>query len=327
MSILAGKSILVTGGTGSFGNAFCRELLKFHNPRRIVVFSRDELKQYEMRENLRDDRIRWFIGDVRDPDRLEMALSQIDIVIHAAALKQVDTAEYNPFECIATNVVGAENLIRASIQRGISRVMALSTDKASSPTNLYGASKLCADKLFVAGNSYAAHGNTRFSVVRYGNVAGSRGSVVPLFQSLASTGEFPITDPQMTRFWITLKMAVQFVITSLEMMTGGEIYVPKIPSVRVVDVANAINPKARHQIVGIRPGEKIHEEMISEHDAYRTFDLGDRYVICPIQFPEVIEQLSELGTRVPANFSYRSNSNEKFLSVKAISDSLPTLHD
>lgn len=327
MSALAGKSILITGGTGSFGNAFCKEVLKSHDPRRVVVFSRDELKQYHMKENFKDDRLRWFIGDVRDSDRLEMALSNIDFVVHAAALKQVDTAEYNPFECIATNVLGAENLIRASIQCGVSRVVALSTDKASSPVNLYGASKLCADKLFVAGNSYATHGKTRFSVVRYGNVAGSRGSVVPHFQSLAATGELPITDPQMTRFWITLSQAVQFVVSSFEIMSGGEIFVPKIPSVRVVDIATAVNPKANHLIVGIRPGEKIHEEMISENEAYRTYDLGDRYVISPVQFPATHERLRKAGVAVGANFRYQSHENEHFLSVEAISDSLLSLHD
>lgn len=327
MSALTGKSILITGGTGSFGNAFCKEVLESHDPRRVVIFSRDELKQYHMKDNFKDDRIRWFIGDVRDSDRLEMALSKIDFVVHAAALKQVDTAEYNPFECIATNVLGAENVIRASIHCGVNRVVALSTDKASSPVNLYGASKLCADKLFVAGNSYATHGDTRFSVVRYGNVAGSRGSVVPLFQSLAAAGELPITDPQMTRFWITLRQAVQFVVSSFEIMSGGEIFVPKIPSVKVVDIATAVNPKAKHLIVGIRPGEKIHEEMISHHEAYRTFDLGDRFVISPVQFPATHERLKRTGIGVEPNFSYQSHENEHFLSVEAIADALPNLHD
>ena len=275
-----------------------------------------------MREHFRDNRLRWFIGDVRDSERLEMAMSQIDYVVHAAALKQVETAEYNPFECVATNILGAENVIRAAIRRDVPRVIALSTDKASSPVNLYGASKLCSDKLFVAGNHYAAHSRTRFSVVRYGNVVGSRGSVIPLFQALAPSGELPITDVQMTRFWISLSEAVNFVISSLEMMIGGEIFVPKIPSVRIVDVASAINPRALRRVVGIRPGEKIHEEMISENDAYRTFEIGDRYVISPTQFSETHEFYIGRGQSVLQGFCYRSDTNDSFLTVEEIQESL-----
>lgn len=313
---------MITGGTGSFGSAFCEELLENHDPQRVVIYSRDELKQYEMREKFRDKRLRWFIGDVRDCSRLEMAMSQIDYVVHAAALKQVETAEYNPFECIATNVFGAENVVRAAIKCDVSRVIALSTDKASSPINLYGASKLCSDKLFVAGNHYAAHGKTRFSVVRYGNVVGSRGSVVPLFTALAQSGELPITDIKMTRFWITLSQAVQFVISSLEGMVGGEIFVPKIPSVRITEVARAIQPSATHRVVGIRPGEKIHEEMISENDAYRTFEMSDRFVISPAQFTETHQTLATRGQNVSQDFSYRSDRNSWFLTIKEIRESL-----
>ncbi|MGA0359315.1 MAG: SDR family NAD(P)-dependent oxidoreductase, partial [Ilumatobacteraceae bacterium] len=240
MTYLADKSVLVTGGTGSFGKAFIRRLLADFEPRRVVVFSRDELKQYELRQELGDDsRLRWFIGDVRDRARLEQAFNGVEVVVHAAAMKQVDTAEYNPFECIATNVLGAENVINAAISCGVDRVIALSTDKASSPANLYGASKLCSDKLFVAGNHYVGGSSTRFSVVRYGNVVGSRGSVVPLFRQLASSGKLPITDDRMTRFWITLPQAVQFVVDSFDRMKGGEIFVPRIPSTTIVDLATA----------------------------------------------------------------------------------------
>lgn len=328
VSFLTGKSILVTGGTGSFGKALTRAVLRDHDPRRLIVFSRDELKQYEMRIQFGNDpRLRWFIGDVRDQSRLERALSDVDVVVHAAAMKQVDTAEYNPFECIATNVLGAENVINACIDLNVARVIALSTDKASSPINLYGASKLCSDKLFVAGNNYASHSDTRFSVVRYGNVVGSRGSVVPLFQSLAGSGELPITDERMTRFWITLPQAVKFVIDSLETMTGGEIFVPRIPSTRVTDLARAINPAARHKIVGIRPGEKLHEEMISEHDAFRTFALADRYVIAPVVDASMKDFAFPGGTLVAPGFSYRSDTNEWKLTVDEIRDLLESIND
>ena len=323
VSFLDQKSILVTGGTGSFGKAFIKFALKNCQVRRVVVLSRDELKQYEFRAELGDDdRVRWFIGDVRDGDRLMRAFRGIDLVVHAAALKQVDTAEYNPFECIATNVLGAENVINAAIDSGVQRVVALSTDKASSPVNLYGASKLCSDKLFVAGNHYAGGNGTRFSVVRYGNVVGSRGSVVPLFRRLAASGRLPITDTRMTRFWITLPQAVQFVADSFDRMAGGEIYIPRIPSTTITDLAEAIAPGAEIDVIGIRPGEKLHEEMISENDAHRTFALDDRYVIAPVFAEWNASSLSEDATPVPSDFAYRSDSNEWFLDVDEIRELL-----
>ncbi len=321
VTFLKNKSILVTGGTGSFGRAFVRYALEHFDPRRIVVFSRDELKQYEFRQDLGPDpRVRWFIGDVRDRARLDRALDGIDVVVHAAALKQVDTAEYNPFECIATNVLGAENIINASIDAGVQRVVALSTDKASSPTNLYGASKLCADKLFVAGNHYAGQDGCRFAVVRYGNVVGSRGSVVPLFRRLGAMGRIPITDPRMTRFWITLDQAVQLVIDAFDHMHGGEIYVPRIPSTRVVDLARAIAPQARLDVIGIRPGEKLHEEMISEHDARHTFAYDRFYVIAPtLSGWSGASDFSD-GKPVDDGFAYRSDTNEWWLDVDSLRD-------
>jgi len=316
---LEGKQVLVTGGTGSFGKAFIRHVLSHLDPARIVVFSRDELKQYEFRQELgSDDRVRFFIGDVRDPDRLRRALKGIDVVVHAAALKQVDTAEYNPFECIATNVLGAENLINACIDEGVARVIALSTDKASSPINLYGASKLCSDKLFVAGNHYSGASGTQFSVVRYGNVMGSRGSVVPLFKRLAEKGEIPITDERMTRFWITLPQAVDFVLSSFEQMVGGEIFVPKIPSTKIVDIVEAVAPGCPTKIIGIRPGEKLHEEMVSEDDSRRTISLDDRFVITPVLSNLGSDNWDHLGERCPDGFSYRSNTNDKWLDVREI---------
>jgi len=314
MTYLAGKSILVTGGTGSFGKAFIAHALEHLEPARIAVLSRDELKQYELRQALGDDpRMRWFIGDVRDQQRLTRAFSGVEVVVHAAAMKQVDTAEYNPFECIATNVLGAENVINASIDAGVKRVVALSTDKASSPVNLYGASKLCSDKLFVAGNHYANHADTRFSVVRYGNVVGSRGSVVPLFQQLADSGRLPVTDTRMTRFWITLPQAVQFVVDSFDRMTGGEIFVPRIPSTTIVDLAAAIAPDAEIDVVGVRPGEKLHEEMISEDDARRTFAFDDHYVIAPLLNEWTGGNRWEDGKQLPEGFSYRSDTNDQWL--------------
>ncbi len=326
MGVLDGSSILVTGGTGSFGRAFVRHALDHLDPVRLVVFSRDELKQYEFRAELGDDpRVRWFIGDVRDRDRLTRALDGVDHVVHAAALKQVDTAEYNPFECIATNVLGAENVINAAIDAGVERVVALSTDKASSPVNLYGASKLCSDKLFVAGNHYAGHGTTRFSVVRYGNVMGSRGSVVPLFRRLASTGRLPITDTRMTRFWITLPEAVDFVVASFDRMTGGELFVPRIPSTTVLDLARAIAPDAEHDIVGIRPGEKLHEEMISDDDARRTFEFDGYYVITPVLAGWTDADPYRDAKAVPDGFAYRSNTNDLWLGVDEIADVLTTI--
>lgn len=325
MSVLHQSSILVTGGTGSFGKKFIRYALDHLDPARIIVFSRDELKQYEFRADIGDDpRLRWFIGDVRDRDRLNRALSGVEYVVHAAAMKQVDTAEYNPFECIATNVLGAENIINASIDAGVKRVVALSTDKASSPVNLYGASKLCSDKLFVAGNHYAGASDTRFAVVRYGNVVGSRGSVVPLFRRLASSGVIPITDERMTRFWITLDHAVQFVDATFGRMAGGELFIPRIPSTTILDLAKAIAPEAELKFVGIRPGEKLHEEMISEDDARRTFEFDDHYVISPMMAgwsqPRAFD-----GRPVPDGFAYRSNTNDHWLDVEQIRELLATV--
>jgi len=315
VSIFEGSSVLITGGSGSFGKAFLQELLDNHNPSRVVVFSRDELKQYEMRQSMGEDtRVRYFIGDIRDRDRLRMAFHGVDYVVHAAALKQVDTAEYNPMEFVKTNVIGSDNVMQAAIDAGVKKVVALSTDKASSPANLYGATKLTADKLFISGNHYAAGYDTTFSVVRYGNVMGSRGSVIPFFRKLAEENKpFPITDRRMTRFWITLPQAVQFVVDSFEDMAGGELYVPRIPSMRVTDLVQAFNPNAELVDIGIRPGEKLHEEMISSEDSRRTLRRVDRYVVLPT--------LADWGFTPPAGvqvedgFSYTSDNNDQWLSV------------
>ena len=313
------KGILVTGGTGSFGRRFVRTILERYSPRRLVVFSRDELKQYEMDQEIpvaEHAALRYFIGDVRNKERLAMAMRDIDIVVHAAALKHVPAAEYNPIECIHTNVLGAENVIQAAIEVGVNQVIALSTDKAANPVNLYGATKLAADKLFVAANSLAGHGGTRFAVVRYGNVVGSRGSVVPLFRQLVqqSAPELPITDARMTRFWITLQQGVDFVLSSLELMSGGEVFVPKIPSMRITDLAEAMAPGVPHKLVGIRPGEKVHEVMIPEDDGRSTIELSDRYIIEP-QFPWWShEPHREKGAKpVPDNFRYSSDLNDEWL--------------
>lgn len=325
MTYLAGRSILVTGGTGSFGRAFVRHALEHLDPRRLVVFSRDELKQYEFRTELGDDRrLRWFIGDIRDSDRLVRALDGVDAVVHAAALKQVDTAEYNPFECIRTNVLGTENIINACIDAGVERVIGLSTDKASSPVNLYGASKLCSDKLFVAGNTYAGHSQTRFGVVRYGNVVGSRGSVVPLFRKLAQTGRLPVTDERMTRFWITLDQAVRFVIDSFDRLVGGELFVPKIPSTTIIDLARAIAPEAEIVSVGIRPGEKLHEEMVSEDDARRGRECEGYFVITPVLDYWKAAEFQD-GKPLPEGFAYRSNTNDQWLGVEEIRELLASI--
>ena len=314
MSLLSGASIFVTGGTGSFGKAFLREVLDHHDPRRVVVFSRDELKQYELRQQFPDEsRLRWFIGDIRDRARLERAMHGVDYVVHAAALKQVDTAEYNPYEFVQTNVNGSQNVIDAAIDQGVKKVVALSTDKASSPINLYGATKLCADRMFVSGNHYAAAYETRFSVVRYGNVMGSRGSVIPVFRRLAAEGaSIPITDMRMTRFWITLPQAVQFVLDSFEMMTGGELYVPRIPSMKVTDLAQAVAPGAPMHEIGIRPGEKLHEEMIAPDDSRRTVRLGDRYVVMPYVSGWGYETPAD-GEPVEDGWTYRSDTNDLWL--------------
>jgi UDP-N-acetylglucosamine 4,6-dehydratase len=315
--VLNGSSILVTGATGSFGRAFLRHALDHLDPHRIVVFSRDELKQYEVRQIFGDDpRLRFFIGDIRDRDRLVRAMHGIDHVVHAAALKQVDTAEYNPSEYVATNIDGSQNVIDAAIQSGVQRVVALSTDKASSPINLYGATKLVADKLFIAGNHYAAHHPTRLAVVRYGNVMGSRGSVVPFFRRLNAEGRsLPVTDKRMTRFWITLDAAVRFVVDSFDMMQGGELFVPRIPSMRILDLVEAVAPDAPTHEMGMRPGEKLHEEMIAADDSRRTLRFPDRYVVQPV-VASWGYVAPDGGTSVEDGFNYRSDNNDLWLSVE-----------
>ncbi|MFI5494480.1 UDP-N-acetylglucosamine 4,6-dehydratase (inverting) [Actinoplanes sp. NPDC051859] len=321
MSVLSGSSILVTGATGSFGRAFLGHALTHLDPQRIVVFSRDELKQYEVRQMFGDDpRLRFFLGDIRDKARLDRAMHGVDHVVHAAALKQVDTAEYNPSEFVATNINGSQNVIDAAISAGVQRVVALSTDKASSPVNLYGATKLVADKLFIAGNHYAATHPTRFAVVRYGNVMGSRGSVVPFFRKLNAEGKsLPITDKRMTRFWITLDQAVRFVVDSFDVMQGGELFVPRIPSMRIHDLVEAVAPDAPTHETGIRPGEKLHEEMIAADDSRRTLRFPDRYVVQPV--------VASWGYRTPAGgeavadgFNYRSDNNDLWLEVDEMRD-------
>jgi UDP-N-acetylglucosamine 4,6-dehydratase len=323
--IFDGASVLITGGTGSFGKAFLQRLLETRNPARVAIYSRDELKQYEMKQTYGDDpRVRFFIGDIRDRDRLEMAMHGVDFVVHAAALKQVDTAEYNPMEYVKTNILGSENVMLASINAGVKKVVALSTDKASSPVNLYGATKLTADKLFISGNHYSYARGTKFAVVRYGNVMGSRGSVIPFFRALADRGEpLPITDLRMTRFWITLPQAVEFVIDSFRAMDGGELYVPRIPSMHVTDLARAIAPEAELLEVGIRPGEKLHEEMISPEDSRRTIRQADRYVVGPT-LAEWTYLVPE-GDPVPDGFAYTSDTNDLWLSVTQLRDMINEL--
>ncbi|HEX8972943.1 UDP-N-acetylglucosamine 4,6-dehydratase (inverting) [Oryzihumus sp.] len=325
MSVLSGSSILITGGTGSFGKAFLRHVLDELDPRRVVVFSRDELKQYEVRNMFGNDpRLRWFIGDIRDRHRLHRAMHGIDYVVHAAALKQVDTAEYNPWEFVQTNVVGSQNVIETSIDAGVKRVVALSTDKASSPINLYGATKLTADKLFITGNHYAAAYPTRFAVVRYGNVMGSRGSVIPFFRKLGEAGEsLPITDLRCTRFFITLPQAVDFVVDSFEMMQGGELYVPRIPSMKITDLAQAIAPGAAMHDAGLRPGEKLHEEMISPEEGRRALRIGDRYVLQPDLASWGYEPPAD-GVPVPEGFAYRSDLNDQWFTREEIAKIIET---
>jgi UDP-N-acetylglucosamine 4,6-dehydratase (inverting) len=307
--------ILVTGGTGSFGNSFVSMTLKKYNPTKLIIFSRDEMKQWEMAKKFcNDERVRFFIGDVRDKDRLYRALDGVDYVVHAAATKIVPTAEYNPFECVKTNIIGAMNLIDACIDKKVKRVIALSTDKASSPINLYGATKLASDKLFVAGNSYAGEHGTRFSVVRYGNVMGSRGSVIPFFLSIKQSGVLPITDDRMTRFMITLEKGVELVWHAFEDMEGGEVYVKKIPSMKVTDVAKVIAPNAKLEFVGIRPGEKLHEQMIGEDDSWYTYEYPEHYKILPAihgwaNCPKRIKD----GLKVTEGFSYTSNNNSDWM--------------
>ena len=320
-----GKSILITGGTGSFGKKFTETLLKCHKPRRLVIFSRDELKQYEMQQKFNDPVMRYFIGDVRDGERLTQAMRNIDYVIHAAALKIVPTAEYNPMECIKTNINGAQNVIEAALINNVEKVLALSTDKAANPINLYGATKLASDKLFVAANNIAGSRQTRFSVARYGNVIGSRGSVVPFFKQLIEEGvdSLPITDPRMTRFWITLQQGVDFVLTNFRRMQGGEIFVPKIPSMHITDLAESLSPGVKTNIIGIRPGEKLHEIMCPADDSHLTLEFHDHYVIQPgIRFyysqDYSANAMGEKGTAVKEGFCYNSNDNPNFLSVQEL---------
>jgi UDP-N-acetylglucosamine 4,6-dehydratase (inverting) len=318
--MLRDKSILITGGTGSFGHTFVPMTLAKYNPRRLVIFSRDEMKQWEMAKLYGDDdRVRFFVGDVRDKDRLSRALKGIDYVVHAAATKIVPTAEYNPFECVKTNVFGAMNLIDTCIDQGVKRVIALSTDKASSPINLYGATKLTSDKLFIAGNSYSGGNDTRFAVVRYGNVMGSRGSVIPFFLTLANKGVLPITDDRMTRFMITLQQGVDLVWHALEDMIGGEIYVKKIPSMKVTDVALACAPAAKHDIVGIRPGEKLHEQMIGPEDALHTYEYAEHYKILPSIYNWHIDpKRINNGKLVEPDFTYCSDNNKDWMSIETL---------
>jgi UDP-N-acetylglucosamine 4,6-dehydratase len=318
--MLTNSSMLITGGTGSFGHSFVPMTLSKYNPRRLVIYSRDEMKQWEMAKLYGDDdRVRFFIGDVRDKDRLARALNGIDYVVHAAATKIVPTAEYNPFECVKTNVIGAMNLIDACIDQGVKRVVALSTDKASSPANLYGATKLTSDKLFIAGNSYSGNNETRFAVVRYGNVMGSRGSVIPFFMTLVDKGALPITDARMTRFMISLEQGVHLVWHAFEDMIGGEIYVKKIPSMKVTDIALAVAPFIPHDIIGIRPGEKLHEQMIGPEDAPHTYEYAEHYKILPAIYnwskdPARING----GSLVQHDFTYSSDNNQDWMSIACL---------
>ncbi|NCC57384.1 MAG: UDP-N-acetylglucosamine 4,6-dehydratase (inverting) [Synergistales bacterium] len=319
------KSILITGGTGSFGKAFISTVLRRYSPKRVIVYSRDELKQYEMQQTLNAQCMRYFLGDVRDEARLSMAMRDVDYVVHAAALKQVPAAEYNPMECVKTNVMGASNVVSAAIVNNVEKVIALSTDKAANPLNLYGATKLCSDKIFIAGNNLVGHAKTRFSVVRYGNVVGSRGSVIPFFRKLAEerAQEIPITDPRMTRFWITLDQGVDFVLKSFSRMHGGEIFVPKIPSARITDIADAIAPGIPQKIVGVRPGEKLHETMCPADESRSVLEFNDHYVIQPsIKFVLhnnfSVNAAGEKGVSVEEGFEYNSGSNSVFLSQEEI---------
>ncbi len=314
------KSVLLTGGTGSFGRQYVKTLLRRFAPSRLVIYSRDEMKQYEMQQEFGHDCMRYFIGDVRDRDRLNQAMNGIDFVIHAAALKQVPAAEYNPMECIKTNIHGAENVIHAALANNVEKVIALSTDKAANPINLYGATKLVSDKLFVAANNFAGTHRTRFAVVRYGNVVGSRGSVIPFFRKIIAEGadRLPITDPEMTRFWITLQQGVDFVLKNFSRMHGGEIFVPRIPSVKVVDLATAMAPQLPHEIIGIRPGEKLHEVMCPADDSHLTLEFDDHYVIKPAirfsgNFEFEVNALGEKGHPVESGFMYHSGTNPRFL--------------
>ncbi|MCI6086868.1 MAG: UDP-N-acetylglucosamine 4,6-dehydratase (inverting) [Selenomonas sp.] len=324
-----GKNILITGGTGSFGKKFIKILLERYRPNKVIVYSRDELKQFEMSQVYNADCMRYFIGDVRDYNRLEMAMYHVDYVVHAAALKQVPAAEYNPMECIKTNVGGAQNVINAAIECGVQKVIALSTDKAANPINLYGATKLCSDKLFTAANALVGDRPTRFAVTRYGNVVGSRGSVVPFFKKLVADGtqELPVTDERMTRFWLRLEDGVDFVLKNFQRMHGGEIFIPKIPSMRVVDLAKAIAPDLPIKIIGIRPGEKLHEVMCPSDLYYDTLEFADHYVIQPsivIQnIDYTVDALGEKGRPVPDGFDYNSGNNPDCLTVEQLREMMP----
>jgi len=328
---LNGKSILITGGTGSFGKMLLKAILRDHNPRRVIIFARGEYNHFLLQNSIPEEhvkKVRFFIGDVRDADRLVMAMRGVDIVVHAAAQKQVPLAEYNPFECIRTNVIGAENVVQASIRAGVKQVIALSTDKAVNPINLYGASKLASDKIFVAANSLASGTGTRFAVVRYGNVLGSRGSVIPFFRDLLKKGakELPITDLRMTRFWITLEEAVNFTLSCMPIMQGGEIFVPKIPSMRLPDLVEALSPGMAIKNVGIRPGEKLHEIMITEHNASHTVDMGDRYVIEPEwHFWDRDNLLEEGHSATPEGFEYSSDKNDDWLTTGELREILASI--
>lgn len=321
--MLNDKVVLVTGGTGSFGHKFTEVVLRQYKPKKLIIFSRDELKQFEMSQKFPANKypcIRYFIGDIRDRERLYRAFAGVDIVVHAAALKQVPACEYNPLEAVRTNVLGAANVVDAAIDRGVQRVLALSTDKAANPINLYGATKLCADKFFIAGNSYSGEHGTRFSTVRYGNVIGSRGSVVPFFLQKRETGVLPITDPRMTRFWITLEQGIDFVLKNVERMRGGEVFVPKIPSMSIMDLARAIAPDCRTEVVGIRPGEKLHEVMVPEDDARHTLEFDDYFSILPTIETGDIKHLAESrgGRPCPDGFRYSSDTNTRWLSVEEL---------
>lgn len=324
-----GKNILVTGGTGSFGKMFIKILLEKYRPNKVIVYSRDELKQFEMQQMYNDRSMRYFIGDVRDGDRLEYAMEGVHFVVHAAALKQVPAAEYNPMECIKTNVNGAQNVIDAALHAGVKKVIALSTDKAANPVNLYGATKLCSDKLFTAANNFVGAKETRFSVVRYGNVVGSRGSVVPVFKRLVHEGakELPITDPRMTRFWLRLEDGIAFVLRSFERMKGGEIFIPKIPSMRITDLAEAIAPGLPTKVIGIRPGEKLHEVMCPSDLYYETLEFADHFVIMPSTQEQTVDYttnaLGERGRLVPDGFDYNSGNNPHFLTVQELREMNP----
>lgn len=315
--MLNNKNILITGGTGSFGKKCTEIILRRYKPKRLLIYSRDELKQFEMAQQFPESKyscIRFFLGDVRDKERMNRAFRNVDYVIHAAAIKQVPAAEYNPFEAVKTNILGAQNIINVAIDQGVKKIIALSTDKAANPINLYGATKLCSDKLFIAGNSYVGRNNTIFSVVRYGNVAGSRGSVIPFFLKCRETGVLPITDPRMTRFWITLEQGVRFVLKSLDTMVGGELFVPKLPSMNIMDLAKVIAPECKTVITGIRPGEKLHELMIPKDDARRTIEFKDHYLIQPDFHYWKKRYKKKGGSNVPEDFEYSSDTNHWKLS-------------